>query len=57
MNTKTIADRTLAKSLKRAGRRRLKLLEAGLTVEQRKNLRRARKEKTIGLKAFLAKTK
>ncbi len=57
MNTKTLADRNLAKSLKRAGRRRLKLLENGLTVEQRKALRRARKEKTIGLKTFLAKAK
>ena len=57
MNTKNLADRNLAKSLKRAGRRRLKLLENGLTTEQRKALRRARKEKTIGLKTFLAKAK
>lgn len=57
MNTKNLTDRMLAKSLKRAGRRRLKLLENGLTMEQRKALRRARKEKTIGLKTFLAKNK
>lgn len=57
MNTKKLADRNLAKSLKRAARGRLKLLENGLTVDQRKALRRARKEKTIGLKTFLAKQK
>ena len=38
MNTKNLADRNLAKSLKRAGRARLKLLENGLTTEQRKAL-------------------
>ena len=57
MNTKKLADRNLAKSLKRAARGRLKLLENGLTVDQRKALRRARKEKTIGLKTFLATQK
>jgi hypothetical protein len=57
MNTKKIENRNLRKSLKRASRSRLKLLDNGLTVEQRKALRRARKEKTVGLKAFLAKQK
>lgn len=45
----------LRKGLKRAARKRLKAVETGLTNEQRDKLRRARKEKTIGLRAFLAK--
>lgn len=57
MNTKNLTDRNLAKSLKRAGRRRLKALNKTLTSEQRTNLRRARKEKTIGLRTFLSKQK
>lgn len=55
MKTKQLENRDLAKALKRAARKRLKALYNGLTVEQRTNLRRARKEKTIGLKTFLAK--
>ena len=57
MNTKNLTDRNLAKGLKRAGRKRLKALNKTLTSEQRTNLRRARKEKTVGLRAFLAKQK
>ncbi len=51
------ADRNLRKSLKRAQRKRLKAVEAGLTNEQRDKLRRARAEKHIGVRAFLASKK
>jgi len=54
-NTKSVETTTLRKSLKRALRRRLKAVDASLTSESRNKLRRARKEKHIGLRAFLAK--
>lgn len=53
-NTKNTPDRKLRKSLKRAQRRRLKSLDSGLSLAQRVKLRRARKEKHIGLRAWLA---
>ncbi len=53
-NTKKIAERNLRKSLKRAARRRLKKLDYDLSVDQRNKLRRARAEKHIGIKQFLA---
>ena len=56
-NTKTIADRNLRKSAKRAARRRLVALSVSLTSDQRNKLRRARAEKTIGIKQFLASQK
>ena len=52
-NTKNL-DRKLRKSLKRAARRRLKALDYALTNEQRGQLRRARAEKHVGIKSFLA---
>ncbi len=55
MNTKNMEDRNLRKSLKRAARRRLKAVDFALTAEQRRKLRRARAEKHIGLRAFIAK--
>lgn len=55
MNTTKIEDRNLRKSLKRAARRRLKAVDMALTADQRNKLRRARAEKHIGLRAFLAK--
>jgi hypothetical protein len=45
------------KAKKRASRKALKAIECGLTHTQRTALRRARKEKHIGVKAFLAKAK
>lgn len=55
-NTKSVKENvTLRKALKRAQRRNLKGLDAKLTSEQRNKLRRARKEKMVGLRAFLAK--
>ncbi len=56
-NTKSIADRNLRKSAKRAARRRLVALNVSLTADQRNKLRRARAEKTVGLKQFLATQK
>ncbi|GEM_PF-2935701 len=56
-NTKNIENRNLRKSLKRAQRRRLKARETELTLQQRSKLRRARKEKFVGLRAFLAAEK
>ena len=56
-NTKPVNDRNLRKSLKRSQRRRLKALDAGLSLQQRQKLRRARKEKHVGLRAFLAAEK
>ncbi len=56
-NTKTITDRKLRKSLKRSQRKRLKTLNSGLSLAVRSKLRRARKEKHIGLRSFLAKEK
>ncbi len=53
-NTKSIADRNLRKSAKRAARRRLKALDVALSPAQRNKLRRARAEKTIGIRQFLA---
>ncbi len=55
MNTTKMEDRSLRKSLKRAARRRLKAADYALTPAQRDKLRRARAEKHIGLRAFLAK--
>ena len=55
MNTTKIEDRNLRKSLKRAARRRLKTVDMALTADKRGKLRRARAEKHIGLRAFLAK--
>lgn len=55
MNTKSLTDRNLRKSLKRAARRRLKVVNHTLTPAQRNKLRRARAEKHIGLRAFMAK--
>lgn len=55
MNTKSIEDRNLRKSLKRAARRQLKAVDVALTPAQRNKLRRARAEKHIGLRAFMAK--
>lgn len=55
-NTKSLshADR---KMKKRAGRKALKAIESGLSHTQRTALRRARAEKHVGVKAFLAKAK
>ena len=53
-NTKTVSDRNLRKSLKRAARRRLKKLDYDLSSAQRDKLRRARAEKHIGIKQFLS---
>ena len=53
-NTKNNTDTALRKSLKRAQRKRLKAVDAGLSFELRQKLRRARAEKTIGLRQFLA---
>ncbi|MBM4343073.1 MAG: hypothetical protein FJ100_06815 [Deltaproteobacteria bacterium] len=55
-NTKNL-DGNLRKALKRAARKKLKAVESGLTLEQRTKLRRARKEKHIGVRAFLATQK
>lgn len=55
MKTTKMEDRSLRKSLKRAARRRLKAADFALTPKQRDKLRRARAEKHIGLRAFLAK--
>ncbi len=52
-NTKKIEDTSLRKSIKRSQRRRLKSVEASLTLEQRRKLRRNRKEEFIGTRAFL----
>jgi len=55
-NTKSIkTDKHLRRSLKRAQRRRLKAVDQGLDATTRNKLRRARKEKHVGLRAFLAK--
>ena len=56
-NTKNIEDRNLRKGLKRSQRRRLKALDAGLNLQQRQQLRRARKEKHVGLRSWLAEQK
>ena len=56
-NTSSTEDRKLRKSLKRAQRRRLKALDGTLSLKQRSKLRRARKDKFIGLRAFLAAEK
>lgn len=53
-NTKLISDTNLRKAIKRAARRKLKAVEAKLTLPQRTKLRRARKEKHIGTRAFLS---
>lgn len=55
-NTKNL-DGNLRKALKRAARKKLKAVEKSLTLEQRTKLRRARKEKHIGVRAFLATNK
>jgi hypothetical protein len=47
MNTKSLTDRNLRKSLK--------VVNHTLTPAQRNKLRRARAEKHIGLRAFMAK--
>jgi hypothetical protein len=52
-NTKKVPDRKLRKSLKRAQRRRLKAIDSGLSLAQRVKLRRARKEKHVGIRAWL----
>ncbi len=52
-NTKQIKDPSLRKSIKRSQRRRLKAVEASLTLQQRRKLRRNRKEEFVGTKAFL----
>ena len=55
-NTKNVKDNTgLRKALKRAQRRRLKAVDQGLDHATRGKLRRARKEKHVGLRVFLAK--
>ena len=56
-NTTSITDTNLRKSIKRAARKRLKAVERGLTLAQQTKLRRARKEKHIGVRAFLATNK
>lgn len=57
-DTKSIKEnRNLRKALKRAQRRRLKAVGFALTNDQRDKLRRARAEKMIGLRAFLASKK
>lgn len=56
-NTKSVENRNLRKSAKRAARRRLKALDMALTPDQRNKLRRARAEKHIGIKQFLASQK
>ena len=53
-NTKNISDRNLRKALKRSQRRRLKAIDAGLSLKQRQQLRRARAEKHVGLRSWLA---
>ena len=53
-NTKKL-ELPLRKALKRAARRKLKALNVTLSAEQRNKLRRARKEKHVGLRAFLKK--
>lgn len=53
-NTKKL-DLPLRKALKRAARRKLKALNTTLSTELRNKLRRARKEKHVGLRAFLKK--
>ncbi len=55
MNTKTLKNNSLRKSLKHAARKRLKSVEHALTHAQRNKLRRARAEKHVGTRAFLAK--
>ena len=55
MNTTTLKKNPLRKALKHAARKRLKAVEKGLTNEQRSKLRRARAEKHIGTRQFLAK--
>ncbi|MFZ4578044.1 MAG: hypothetical protein ACOYOB_06550 [Myxococcota bacterium] len=54
-NTKNVQDISLRKSLKRAQRRRLKAVIGSLSTATRDKLRRVRKEKMVGLRAFLAK--
>jgi hypothetical protein len=54
-NTKNVQNISLRKSLKRAQRRRLKAVIGSLSTAIRDKLRRARKEKMVGLRAFLAK--
>lgn len=55
-NTTTLKDNpALRKALKRATRRKLKATDKGLTHALRDKLRRARKEKHVGLRSFLAK--
>ena len=56
-NTKQIEDRGLRKSIKRSQRSRLKTVESSLTLEQRRKLRRARKEEFVGTRAVLAAEK
>ncbi len=54
-NTKNVQNISLRKSLKRAQRRRLKAVIGSLSTATRDKLRRVRKEKMVGLRAFLAK--
>lgn len=56
-NTTQITDRNLRKALKRSQRKALKAVDVALTAPQRDKLRRARKEKKVGLRAFLAANK
>lgn len=55
-NTKNL-NHAQRKTAKRVARQKLKAVEAKLTTEQRNKLRRARKEKHIGVRAFLASSK
>ncbi len=57
-NTTQLKDnRILRKALKRSQRKALKLVDVKLTAVQRGKLRRARKEKKVGLRQFLATNK
>jgi hypothetical protein len=56
-NPTQITDRNLRKSLKRSQRKALKAVDVALTAALRDKLRRARKEKKVGLRAFLATNK
>lgn len=55
-NTKGL-DHGIRKAKKRSARKALKAVEAGLSLQQRIKLRRSRKEKHIGVRAFLATNK
>jgi hypothetical protein len=55
-NTSTL-DSKARKAAKRAARKELRGLYKNLTAEQKSKLRRARADKKVGIKAFLASEK